>query len=332
LNEFGEFNQGELEDNLRQLNGAWRQLFDLKTPIELGNPKRRKEKFDPSIITEIYLISVLFGKPPNYLVFAESIKTYQVHVFSQRFTEIVLNELDTVTDFVHYLGEKQNLLTQDRNIHVIGGEEELLVIYLQDGRSFGELLEYDDIHTTGGIWQQHTAKPEYLAKKRADEISYLVDHLIEIIHDGEVKEYEIVARELARLNRYKRRLLANALYEGRIKALNGTGSLLRRLVPLDGVTICLLYQDKTDNTGKGRQNRLSMMCFVARGLHRANEKVIGIATDKTLSDVDSYDFCLVNIADWTDEMQRWMERIQEETGMFKNFERTHTSEDEYPIN
>ena len=75
-----------------------------------------------------------------------------------------------------------------------------------------------------------------------------------------------------------------------------------------------------------------MMCFVARGFHRANEKVIGIATDKTLSDVDSYDFCLVNIADWTDEMQRWMERIQEETGMFKNFERTHTSEDEYPIN
>ena len=65
------YNKAEVQKNLRQLSGARRQLFDLKTPIELENPFRGKEKFDPSIIKEIYLISVLLGEGEEMLSFFE---------------------------------------------------------------------------------------------------------------------------------------------------------------------------------------------------------------------------------------------------------------------
>src|SRR4030043_2335371 len=41
----GRYKKAEVERNLRQLAGARRQLFDLKTPIELENPRRPREKF-----------------------------------------------------------------------------------------------------------------------------------------------------------------------------------------------------------------------------------------------------------------------------------------------
>ncbi|MBA3062475.1 hypothetical protein KKB17_04575 [bacterium] len=105
LNKQGKYDQSELEKNLRQLSGARRQLFDLKTLVELENPFRGKEEFNPKIIKEIYLISVLFGKGEEMFSFVEEIKKYKVHVFDKDFSQVVLNELDTITDFVEYLRE-----------------------------------------------------------------------------------------------------------------------------------------------------------------------------------------------------------------------------------
>ena len=62
LDKSGHYKDAEVEKNLRQLSGARRQLFDLKTKIELNNPRRSKKLFDPSQINEIYLLSVLLGE------------------------------------------------------------------------------------------------------------------------------------------------------------------------------------------------------------------------------------------------------------------------------
>jgi len=105
---------------------ARRQLFDLKTPIELENPFRGKEKFDPSIIKEIYLMSVLLGEGEEMFSFFEEIRSHKVHVFNKGFTQIVLNELDTISEFTEYLREKETLLEKDKHFTIIGGEEELL--------------------------------------------------------------------------------------------------------------------------------------------------------------------------------------------------------------
>ena len=69
LDKKGRYKKAEVEKNLRQLAGARRQLFDLKTPIELLNPRRGKEIFDPSPINEVYLISALMGEGENHFSF-----------------------------------------------------------------------------------------------------------------------------------------------------------------------------------------------------------------------------------------------------------------------
>src|SRR5260370_8211917 len=52
LDNNGNVNRRKVDKNLRQLSGARRQLFDIKTPIELYNPRRRRVTFDPSSMNE----------------------------------------------------------------------------------------------------------------------------------------------------------------------------------------------------------------------------------------------------------------------------------------
>src|SRR5574341_313727 len=153
LDEKGKYNRSEVEKNIRQLAGARRQLFDLKTHIELENPRRGKEVFDPVKVKEIYLISVLFGKPEEIYSFVENVKEYSTHIFTRQFTELVLNELDTICDFADYLREKEKLLSLKNQLVLLGGEKELLAHYLIGGRSFKELEQNDEIIMNGDFWE-----------------------------------------------------------------------------------------------------------------------------------------------------------------------------------
>jgi hypothetical protein len=85
LGQGGRYRESEVEKNLRQLSGARRQLFELKVPIKLQNPKRTIEIFDPSLITEVFLVSVLLGEDENFFSFVESIKEFRVHVFNKKY-------------------------------------------------------------------------------------------------------------------------------------------------------------------------------------------------------------------------------------------------------
>ena len=111
----GLLNAKEVEKNLRQLAGARRQLFDLKTPVELANAHRTIEQFDPNLIREVFLVSVLLGDTPTVQAMATEVKDHQCHVFSSEFTEIVLNELDTINDFCTriYLLQHQSRSTHE---------------------------------------------------------------------------------------------------------------------------------------------------------------------------------------------------------------------------
>ena len=106
LDNQGKCKESEVRKNLRQLSGARRQLFELKTPIELENPQRGKEQFDSTAIKEVYSILVLFGKGEEAFSFAEYVKNHSKHVFTRDFTQITLNKLDTISDFIKYLRAK----------------------------------------------------------------------------------------------------------------------------------------------------------------------------------------------------------------------------------
>lgn len=329
LDEQGKYKKSEVNKNLRQLSGARRQLFDLKTPIELKNPRRAKELFDPTAIREVYLISVLLGEGEEVFSFVERIKSHTVHVLTRDFTQTILSELDTISDFTCYIRAKEALVSENKQIIILGGEEELLAFYLMNNRSFGRLNEATDVMIDQGSWEHFQNNQEYRIKKEEDTISYVWDSIINRAHEGS-SEYERVARELARPNRFERRYLSKAYIDAQIRAENDKEyDVLRRLVLLRGVTYCFIFGDDPEPRAR-RKNMLLQMCWIARGRFQENRKVIGIASDKKVRPTRSYDFCLIDIPEWTQENQKQIERLQQETGILVNPVWGYAHEDEYP--
>ncbi|MBT6755758.1 MAG: hypothetical protein HN981_02465 [Candidatus Pacebacteria bacterium] len=331
LDKNGKYKKAEVDKNLRQLSGADRQMFKLKSKIELSNARRKKENFDPNSITEVFLISVLLGKGENYHSALEEIKGHNVHVFTKEFTEIALNELDTISDFCAYLRAKEQFFRdKPKSIIVTGGEQEILAIYLREGRSFGQYKKADNIYLDGTLWDGLLTEPRFIKKKDADKISYGWDSIINRAHTGSSR-YELVARELARPNRFERRYLSKVFMEAHVMAhKDNVGDLFRRMMAIDGVTYCFLFADDFEKPRTRRQAMLASICYLARGKFPQNKKVIGVATEKKFRSISSYDFVLIDRPDWTEGDQKKIEKLQKETGMFVNPVINERHEDEYP--
>lgn len=330
LNNDGKYAKSEVDKNLRQLSGARRSLFELNNPIELINPKRGKEVFDPKKIKEVYLISALMGKGEDSFSFIEEFKKLTIHIFNRDFTQIILNELDTISDFIGYLRTKEALVKTNKRIIILGGEEELLAYYLMNGRTFEKFNNTDSILVTEGGWELLQSKPEYIAKKMEDKISYCWDGIITRAHESGTTTYELVARELARPNRFERRYLSKAFFEAHVRAhKEERPDMFRRLFLGKGTTYCFLFMDDPEPREK-RKAILFAICHVARGKHPENKRVLGIATEKRIEPTCSYDFCLYDKPNWTDEDQENLDILQKQMGIFVNPKLKIVSEDEYP--
>lgn len=328
LRDDGQYKRGDVEKNLRQLIGAKRRLFDLDAEIYLKNPRRGKELFNPETIKQIFLISVLMGPPEQFFPFVKNINDSTIHVFNGQFTEIVLNELDTISDFCNYIKNKERIIS-DKGITIMGGEKELLACYLRDNKSFSQLNEATEILVQDGIWDDFVNRPEYKNKQKEDEISYGWDSIINRAHEGS-SEYEKVARELARPNRFERRVLSKTFMNAHIRAHKDTkADMFRRILQSDGVSyVFLFFSEKLSR--EDRKKMLFAICFFARGKFLENVKVIGIATERKIQPTCSYDFCIIDKPEWTGDDHEHMLRMQEELDLFRNPEIGRVNEDEYP--
>lgn len=327
--EDGKYKESEFIQNTNQILTARNRLFGLKLPIELDNPRRGKENFNPNDIKRIHLISAVLVDDSLFFPLVEEVKGQIVHTFNREFTEIALTELDTIKDFIGYLEERESLIKSNLKIMLFGGERELLAYYLMNDRSFNNLKEHSLAIIDEGLWKELHKKQEYIAKKTEDQISYLWDSMIDRAHEGG-GNYEKIARELARPNRFERRYLSKAFAEAQIKAHHEKYSNhLRRLVKAENTTYCFGFLDEKERR-ESRQNMIQTLCFVARGTIKENKKVIGIATEMKIKPSCSYDFCFLELPAWTKEEDKQMKEIQEKTGVFLNPELKFVHEDEYP--
>jgi len=135
--------------------------------------------------------------------------------------DIVMGEVDTITDFVSYLSRKERFLQSGKDIFA-AGEEDLLALYLRDVNLHGEHDSQvpDDAQMVvleEGQWEAFRESPQYMRKLQVDGISYAWDRLIEEFakhafgdtqyhtsHRG-VYYSEKIMRFLAREPRLKRR-------------------------------------------------------------------------------------------------------------------------------
>ncbi|MEH1907412.1 hypothetical protein [Nostoc sp.] len=263
-----------------------------------------------------------------------------VHVFDKISFEIILQELDTITDFVQYLLDKENLYNSGKQTAFEGSEEDLLGYYLQNGRSFPE--NFDVIIVGSDIWSEIVKKPEYKRKKEADKESYAWDKLIEIISQdvlsndlefgSTLEKSELVLRTMARESRFMRRMLGKYFSEFMdLAAQEKTESRVLISQQLNTVYVFLVKPH-----GEDRQHRIAELggrCFIMRGLQQNYKTVIGIATERYQPGQGfSFDLTYLHQESWTSENQKQLEYVQKEFGWFESPQQKSVHEDEYPAN
>jgi len=325
VDEHGYYKKAEVEKNLRQLGGARRTLFELKAPVTLSNPRRGAETFDPATVKHVHLISVLMGEGQEEMPIMTEINGHVLHVFTREFSDVALRELDTIADFCRYLRQKEALYGRKR-VLVFGGEENLLGKYIELGRNFDWMTGHDKVIIEDSVWQKVQTMPQFIEKKLLDRISYGWDSMIDRAHEGS-ERYEIVARELARPDRFSRRLLSRWFMEAYDDFMRSEGDMVRRMSTHLDTTYCFLVTNDPAHGSERSRNILRAMCFVARGLRMENQKVIGVSTTQMNR---GYDFLLLVKPGWTAEDEALKAQLQEAYGVFKNPRMFETTESEYP--
>ena len=105
-----------------------------------------------------------------------------IHIFDDVALDVILNELDTISDFIDYLEKKEEFITSGKLISA-AGEEDLLGHYLMSAkkdRAPGFYIEDDHKAVIlEGQYESLIKLPQYHLGKEYDRISYFWDEFIE---------------------------------------------------------------------------------------------------------------------------------------------------------
>jgi hypothetical protein len=293
--------------------------------------------FPDGICRRIHRVAVALGRGEKWPLYLGDFGKGFVHTFDEISLDIVMNELDTITDFVKYLSDVEAFLTKGVKITLNGGEEDLLALYLTNGRVFPD--RFNALYLDDNLWKGFIKRPEYRAKKEADKDSYIWDRLIEIIsNDFQTGKMEVgdslvdieeTLRIMAREARFSRRVLGQNFLEfmelARQKRVRSRLSQSPSGVPY----VFLARPHKEDRNY--RREELGLRCFVARGMYPNQTNVVGIATEEYEPGKGfSLDVCLFSKDIWTAKEKSLMEQVQKELGYFKQPIKTYGHVDEYP--
>jgi hypothetical protein len=275
-----------------------------------------------------------------------------VHVLTEATLEIVMNALDTITDFVQYLQRKERFLRGERRI-AAAGEEDLLGFFLKDVGSdqqhdFVFPAHVGDIVIAEGSWEHIAGHSQRRAKLEADRVSYLWDGLIEAfsrhamagtqysVWPNGLESTERIVRFMAREPRLRRRILARHLLE----ALRTTPAHMRRIRvagPSSSgdpyyafVLVPYSHEHSYDENRAFRRSYLEAVCLVMKLKFPEANDIIGIATNSGRGEEGSEDAIYLDARVWTPEMQAQAERDQADFGILVAPEMARGTEAEYP--
>jgi hypothetical protein len=280
-----------------------------------------------------------------------------IHILDDFTLPILLRELDTITDFVGYLSEKEAFFRTDRHI-LAAGEEELLAFYFksfdEESQRFKFKIEgensddpYNAIYIDEGHWEDLTKHPQYILKKEEDAISYMWDKLIEkftnhMLAGTSIREsfpsekndtHEGGVRFMALESRVHRRSLARQLWDA-IENAPSDRPTMRAILPSNSrnntETGYLFLQvpvpdrdefKEYDFYREFRRNFLHSYCIAMKGKFPNLPRVVGIAMEppKHYRDrMKSEDILLMEVENWSPEMQQEADEIRKELCIFQD--------------
>lgn len=290
-----------------------------------------------------------------------------IHVLDETSLDIVMGEMDTITDFVGYL-EKRAAFLRSGNLMLSSGEEDLIAYYATRINKDGD---HDFSAPKGGTWKpedrlvikpgeyaRFITDPQYQARIEADEPSYFWDHLIEtftkhmmggtsIVLPGfkyELSNSELGVRYMALAGRFMRRNLGKAcigaLDIGRSKEL-----FFRAVILAEGsrdsetgfFILTKKYLDWMDEKGGYEQYRLVRTGYLqvyAKALlmkHSHLKRVIGVAMEPPgQGRGSSEDLIYAAQHDWTDEDRQQNRADCERVGIMRGLKMHAPRESEFP--
>lgn len=274
-----------------------------------------------------------------------------VHVFDAPSLKLVMSELDTISDFVAYLNERSRAIRSSA-LGIAAAEAELLALYLSnagpDGRNripVGTEHNSDILAVAPGAYGSLKDSPEYRARVAANAGSYQWDRLIELFAKNllggtsvavagmqpEIRTAEVALRQMALETRVNRRALGHAFMSAYRRAEEMKQDRFARLIlPFDGCAdpesgylfLVLAYRGDWltakgyDYYREGRGGFLKAYCQVALFQHQNLKRIVGIAVDAAPSLTGrvggSEDLMMVQIDEWTPELEEETRKLQEE--------------------
>lgn len=309
---------------------------------------------DPDIVGGMHMASRTQGGVPFAVGHIDPGHGY-VHVLDDTGLDIVLQTLDTITDFLRYLEKKEAFIESGR-LGMAAGEEDLLAYYLAhvDGTKRHDFLfddEFTHVFIDEGHWEDFARNPQRLAQIEADQISYAWDSLIETflhhVYQGtshyishpELTDQERLFRLLAREPRTRRRMLARGLLEliGKTpENIRATRTILPSY-PGDPYYIFLVLPDLDHKQSEAyrtfRRELLTQYCLITKVQHPEANDIIGIATESGHRVPGSEDIIYLDAREWTDEQQHDAEAnliALRDVGLFGDQSWHRFVESEYP--
>ena len=329
-----------IEESIKQIKGAIRWLDGAEYVVKKDGSQGLKLPAKSQRI--YYRVAVAFGgKREVPITSSEDSDDEFYHVLDEQSFFLLLRHLDTISDFVDYLSEKEKLLS-NTSVIINGGEENLLAIYLHNARQFHS--EIDMIILKDDLWDGVSNKPEFKAKLQKDAESYVWDKLIELLCDGgfdgenwlgpDMSESELPIRVLVRENRFSRRMLGGAFKN--FLELSKTGLVASRCVrsSLNSVVYVFFAYD-SESTLEDRRNELLDRCWASLCRFRECSTVIGIGVHvpgERPRDGYSTDLVMLHTPnnEWSEEDLKHANYCRDELGFFKSTNEMHLHEDEYP--
>ncbi len=329
-----------IDESVRQIDGAIRALGDAdhvtrkdgKVGLPLPPPGRRV----------YHRVAIAFGGRREVSIgIRRKGEGPFVHVFDERSFSLLLRHLDTISDFVAYLEDKQRLLSR-ASVLMTGGEEDLLALYLQGGGKFPDGPDFFIL--ADDLWDEIRGNAQFLSKLRLDEDSYAWDNLIEAYcekgFEGDhwigpgITETERALRVLAAESRFSRRSLGRSLKEflqlskeGKVRARAAAG--------LSGV-LYVFFAYPSDTPLKQRREMLLVRCLAALARSPRARVVVGIGLNVPGEPVvETYSLELTMVEPGVGALRKKLikhgEKIQQELGYFRYPKETHLFENKYPL-
>jgi hypothetical protein len=179
---WGRWKKKAIEESFSQITGAERWLAAVDY-VERADG--RIVQLRPHDLRQYHRIAIALGANGEVpLEWGDKGKGF-VHLCDERSLEAIFASLDTITDFVRFLSETEELFASGTRIVFSGGGiEDLLALYLEWGESYsipgstGSALP-DLMILENDLWSGLSSSEEFKQRQVSLEISYAWDRLIE---------------------------------------------------------------------------------------------------------------------------------------------------------